>query len=345
LAIYVAAVDGMTSHDAADVTRLETIFLTSEGVVGVTGDDLSVEAQSSPDMTVKVNPGSCFVLRDAHVDNDNTLKFWHVIVTTSTNVTIPASDASNPRIDLICVKVDTGASPDATASNVATLIDVEGTAAASPTAPAVPNNHLKLAEISVPALDTTISSDQITDYRTFIGLQLPYAEGYRLKATGGAVDAQVYEDSDGNVIIRSARSGGAVKIDPSQNKVQVKGREGESYSSVASLPFAEEAVFDEEYDNGNSGAADTIDWTKGNKQKSTLTDDVTYTFTDPSGPCNLILHIVQDGTGGRDATWPASVTWLGIEPTWSDGGASKSIIVGFYYDGTTYWGQGTSWES
>jgi len=83
--------------------------------------------------------------------------------------------------------------------------------------------------------------------------------------------------------------------------------------TVTGHQFDTEAVFDAEYDNGNSGAADTIDWTKGNKQKSTLTDDVTYTFTAPSGACNLILHIVQDGTGGRDATWPASVTWLGTE--------------------------------
>ena len=114
---------------------------------------------------------------------------------------------------------------------------------------------------------------------------------------------------------------------------------------ISAAQFTTEAYFDAEVDNGNSGAADTIDWTAGNKQKSTLTDDVTYTFVDPSGPCHLTLKLVQDATGSRDATWPAEVTWLGDEPTWSDGAATKTIIVSFYFDGTTYWGQGTAWEA
>ena len=222
MSIFVSAIDGMTSHDAADVTRLETILIRQEGIVGVTANDLLVEAQGTPDMTVKVNPGSCFVLRDAHTDNSNTLKFWHVIVDTTTNVTIPAADASNPRIDLICVKIDSTATPNASASNVATLVNVQGTAAASPSAPVVPANHLKLAEVSVPALDTTISSGQITDSRVFMGLHLPYADGYRLKDTGGTVDAQIYEDSSGRVIIKSSKSGGELRIDPLTNRVEAK---------------------------------------------------------------------------------------------------------------------------
>jgi len=106
----------------------------------------------------------------------------------------------------------------------------------------------------------------------------------------------------------------------------------------------ETIYFDAEFDNGNSGASDTISWKVGNKQKSTLTANCTYTFTAPSGPCNLILHIVQDTTAGWDITWPAAVKWLGAEPTWTDGGNSKTILVSFYYDGTNYWGQGTPWE-
>lgn len=111
------------------------------------------------------------------------------------------------------------------------------------------------------------------------------------------------------------------------------------------LKITETVYFDAEYDNGDSGSSDTIDWKLGNKQKSTLTADCTYTFTAPPGPCNLLLKLVQDTTGGWDATWPASVKWLGNEPTWSDGGISKTMLVSFYYDGTYYWGQGTPWEA
>ncbi|GAG30999.1 unnamed protein product, partial [marine sediment metagenome] len=102
--------------------------------------------------------------------------------------------------------------------------------------------------------------------------------------------------------------------------------------------------FDAEFDNGDSSDADTISWKVGNKQKSTLTDDCTFTFTAPSGACNLILRLIQDATANWDVTWPVAVKWLGDEPTWTDGEATKSIIVSFYFDGTNYWGQGTPWE-
>lgn len=104
--------------------------------------------------------------------------------------------------------------------------------------------------------------------------------------------------------------------------------------------FTNDAYFDAEVDNGNSGAADTIDWTAGNKQKSTLTGNCTFTFSpEPSGPCNLVLKLVQDATGSRTVTWPADVKWPGgTAPTLTT--AANSIdIVSFYYDGTDFYGQ------
>jgi len=90
----------------------------------------------------------------------------------------------------------------------------------------------------------------------------------------------------------------------------------------------------------------TIDWKLGNKFKFTFgaQSDI-FTFTAPTNPCHLTLMLVQDGTGGRDATFPASVKWLGTQPTWTDGGAGKTIIMSMFYDGTYYWSQGTSWEA
>jgi len=104
--------------------------------------------------------------------------------------------------------------------------------------------------------------------------------------------------------------------------------------------FDKTAYFDAEVDNGNSGTADTIDFGVGNKQKSTLTDNVTFTFTAPPGPCNLILKLVQDATGSRTVTWPATVKWPsnGTAPTLSTG-ANDVDIVSFYFDGTNYYGQ------
>ncbi|KKK71372.1 hypothetical protein LCGC14_2914570 [marine sediment metagenome] len=92
---------------------------------------------------------------------------------------------------------------------------------------------------------------------------------------------------------------------------------------------------------------DDIDWKLGNYMKFTHGAEATqtFTFTAPSNPCALTLQIKQDSVGGRDITFPASVKWLMTEPTWSDGGANKTIIMSMRYDGTDYWCQATSWEA
>lgn len=102
---------------------------------------------------------------------------------------------------------------------------------------------------------------------------------------------------------------------------------------------AETITFTSEYDNGNSGTADTINWGNSQKQKSTLTGNCTYTFTAPDGPGNFMLKVIQDGTGSRTVTWPATVKWpAGTAPTLSTA-ASAVDLIAFYYDGTNYYGQ------
>lgn len=101
--------------------------------------------------------------------------------------------------------------------------------------------------------------------------------------------------------------------------------------------------FNSEIDDGNSGTADTIDWSAGPLHKSTLTGNVTYTFTAPSGIGKLQIKLVQDGTGGKTVTWP-SVTWVnsgGTAPTIRSA-AGAITFVNFYYDGTTYYGLGSA---
>lgn len=105
-----------------------------------------------------------------------------------------------------------------------------------------------------------------------------------------------------------------------------------------SVNFGAFTAYFTETDNGNSGTADTIDWTLSNKQKSTLTGNCTFTFTAPPGPCSLILKLVQDATGSRTVTWPAAVHWAsGISPTLTTV-AGRVDIISFYYDGSTYFG-------
>jgi len=104
------------------------------------------------------------------------------------------------------------------------------------------------------------------------------------------------------------------------------------------LKIKETAYFDAEFDNGDSGAADTINWKVGNKQKSTLTANCTYTFTAPSGPCNVLLRIIQGGSGSYTVTWPATVKWANATAPTLSTSVGAIDIVSFYYDGTSYHG-------
>ena len=116
-------------------------------------------------------------------------------------------------------------------------------------------------------------------------------------------------------------------------------RGGTGAAAASDIEIDNHAYFASEVDNGNSGATDTIDWTAGNKQKSTLTANCTYTFSPaPLGPTNLVLRLIQDVGGTNTATWPATVHWTGgVAPTITATGNAVDI-VSFYYDGTNYHG-------
>lgn len=100
-----------------------------------------------------------------------------------------------------------------------------------------------------------------------------------------------------------------------------------------------EIIYFTEYDNGNTGAALDIKWdSNGHKQKITLNDSPTITFTDPPGACNLLLKVNQDATGNRDIDWSGNFRWPGgSKPTLTSSGSAMDIVT-FYFDGTNYYG-------
>lgn len=115
-------------------------------VAGVDGLDcvlsgLAVTAQGSPNMTVAVAKGS--------VLSNGTL----FAVAASASLAIGAADGTNPRLDLVVVNAS------------GTLAVRAGTAAASPKPPTITANDVVLAAVYVPATDTTIASNQITDLK------------------------------------------------------------------------------------------------------------------------------------------------------------------------------------
>jgi len=94
-----------------------------------------------------------------------------------------------------------------------------------------------------------------------------------------------------------------------------------------------------EYDNGNSGAAKTIDWTNGQQQKVTLNSaSVTLTISTPPSAGHYQLRLIQDATGSR------AVTWSGLTSTrWGSATSAPAIntaangesLLTLYYTGAT----------
>jgi len=92
----------------------------------------------------------------------------------------------------------------------------------------------------------------------------------------------------------------------------------------------------------STGGAATLNCQDGNVFSHTLTEDVTYTFSNApaSGRSfGFVLKVVQDSTA-RTITWPASVDWAGATaPTLSTGSGEVDVFVFFTVDnGTTWYG-------
>jgi hypothetical protein len=91
------------------------------------------------------------------------------------------------------------------------------------------------------------------------------------------------------------------------------------------------------YNAGNTSTALTIDWNNGNSQKCTLTGNVTFTLSNPVAGSWYSLECIQDGTGGRTMTLPATVRWTNgsSAPTFTTT-AARVTLLSLYYTGTVY---------
>lgn len=93
-----------------------------------------------------------------------------------------------------------------------------------------------------------------------------------------------------------------------------------------------------EKSNGSSSTTLTVDFSTAVLQTITLTANCTLTFSNPGANGAIyVLRLLQDGTGNRTVTWPASVLWpkpSGSAPTL--GTAGQTDVVTLYYNGTKY---------
>jgi hypothetical protein len=92
----------------------------------------------------------------------------------------------------------------------------------------------------------------------------------------------------------------------------------------------------------SSGAATTVNCETGNSFSHTLTENTTFTFSNPpaSGTSySFSIEIIQDASAsGFTVTWPTSVDWpAATAPTLTATASAKDIFVFTTRDGGTNW--------
>jgi hypothetical protein len=92
----------------------------------------------------------------------------------------------------------------------------------------------------------------------------------------------------------------------------------------------------------SSSNATTVNCEAGNAFSHTLTENTTFTFSNPpaSGTAySFSIEIIQDGSAsGFTVTWPAAVDWpAATAPTLTATASAKDVFVFYTRDGGTNW--------
>lgn len=145
--------------------------------------------------------------------------------------------------------------------------------------------------------------------------------------------------SSGNVVIKLGDNAGS-------NNITIKDSDDVTIAKINSnggIVSYSQIGYSVVFDNGNSGASKTIDWTKGNKQSLTTTGACTLTFTAPSYPCSLQLIITHNNSATvYNYTYPVSVKWSDGIKFATTNTANAVDILSFLYNGTYYYAAGNA---
>jgi hypothetical protein len=157
------------------------------------------------------------------------------------------------------------------------------------------------------------------------------AEDTRLLFNGNATYFHVgLDDSADDLVLGVGSNLGttpAISIDTNQDVVVHQEFRAVSYNDTYVAPTS-------------SSNATTINCETGNYFKHTLTENTTFTFSNPpaSGTgFSFILHLIQDSSA-RTVTWPNSVDWAAATaPTISTTSGADDFFVFATSDGGTIW--------
>ena len=197
--------NGGASYTADVVRRVTKILRAAQGVDNA--GDMAVSQNGTPNMSVNVAAGQVAVDGTQDAVHQGT---YVGLNDATTNLSIAASDPTNPRIDIVVAQFED--SVYSGSNNDFKLAVVTGTPAGSPSPPATPVNSLVLAQVRVNATVTSIVNANITDTRTFVEQAIfPGVTGFTIWDSTAVFQNLLVADS-GIITLRNAPV-----VPPSQN--------------------------------------------------------------------------------------------------------------------------------
>jgi hypothetical protein len=191
---------GATAHPEEMFDFLLSHILDRGGVksIDAVGDLYVSQKAAGANMSVDVNLGFGFVR------NSTGTKVYPVrLYGAASNVAVTSNATGNGRIDAVVLYIDIAESPDATATNVAKIAVVPGTAAPSPTAPTdgdistsigAANPFIRLANVAVGSGVSEIDNANITDTRVR-AITVKRADAYTVVADASTITFDVEKGS------------------------------------------------------------------------------------------------------------------------------------------------------
>lgn len=165
------------SHPAENDRLTTQALWATTGIIASTS--LEVTQNSPTGMSVRVASGWAAIVGTTQPNMGAYVAYNDATVT----LTITASNPTNPRIDLICATIN-----DSYYSGVTDDVEfqvIAGTPAGSPTPPSLPANSIALAQVTVPASASFISTSNIADLRVLATSNVP-AQGDISEVIAGA---------------------------------------------------------------------------------------------------------------------------------------------------------------
>ena len=193
------------SHPAEnDRLTMQALYSTT-GIIGSTS--LAVTQSATPGMSVVIASGWAAVIGTTQANMGVYTAYNDASVTAS----IATANATNPRIDVVCLTVNDAYYTGSTNNIIVNV--VAGTPASSPTVPSTPANSIALAQVAVGAGVTSIVNANITDVRVAVTSNLITTSNIAINAQTGTSYTTVLTDNSKLITLANA-SAIAVTIPP-----------------------------------------------------------------------------------------------------------------------------------